>query len=55
MQEIIVGIIGVIVVLVVIRNMYNFFFSKKRKVTHCGCSDCRCDARYKAKKMHKEF
>lgn len=41
-QEILVGIVGVIVILIVVSKIYKFFFSKDNQRRSCGCSDCHC-------------
>jgi hypothetical protein len=46
-QEIIVGIIGVFIALVIAYKIYGFFFSKKEQKNSCGCSACGCGAKHK--------
>jgi len=42
-QEILVGIIGVIVTLIVVSKIYKFFFSKEGEKRSCGCASCHCN------------
>jgi hypothetical protein len=46
-QEIIVGIIGVSVTLVIAYKIYGFFFSKNEQKDTCGCSGCGCNMKHK--------
>lgn len=48
-QEIIVGVIGIAVAIIVIRKIYVFFNSKKTQGGSCGCSNCGCNTIRKAK------
>ncbi len=50
MQEIIVAIVGIAILLIIIRGVYRFFFTEKKKTSGCGCSNCGCSNGYKAKK-----
>jgi len=50
LQEIIVGLIGVFVALIVIYKVYGFFFSKNEQKGSCGCSNCGCSTKHKAVK-----
>lgn len=47
MQEIIVGIIGVGVALIIIYKIFRFFSSKNEQTGSCGCSNCGCSANKK--------
>lgn len=42
-QEILVGIVGVIVIFIVINKVYRFFFSKEAQKKSCGCASCHCN------------
>ncbi len=46
-QEIIVGIIGLSVALLVLFKIYGFFFSKNEQKGSCGCSGCGCNTKQK--------
>jgi hypothetical protein len=46
-QEIIVGLIGIIVASLVIYKIYGFFFSKNEQKGSCGCSSCGCGTKDK--------
>lgn len=49
-QEIIVGIIGISVAILVIYKIYCFFFSKNEQKGSCGCSNCGCNTNKKTVK-----
>ncbi len=46
-QEVIVGLIGVSVALIVIYKVYRFFYSKNEQKNSCGCSNCGCSTKHK--------
>ncbi|MDR1706403.1 FeoB-associated Cys-rich membrane protein [Dysgonomonas sp.] len=46
-QEIIVGLIGISVALIVIYKIYGFFSSKNEQKNSCGCSSCGCSTKPK--------
>ena len=49
-QEIIVGIIGLCVAVLIIYKVYGFFFSKNEQKGSCGCSNCGCSTKQKSVK-----
>ncbi|GAB6008847.1 FeoB-associated Cys-rich membrane protein [Dysgonomonas reticulitermitis] len=54
-QEIIVGIIGVFIALVIAYKIYGFFFSKNEQKDSCGCSNCGCSTKPKQENIENLF
>lgn len=50
-QEIIVGLIGAIVILILIYKVYSFLFTDNKQNGGCGCSNCHCNTEKKTKKV----
>lgn len=48
-QEIIVGIIGVLLIAYIAYKLYDFFFKKSADKGSCGCGSCHCNVSKKSK------
>lgn len=53
-QEIVVGVIGVVVASLVVVKIYRFFSSEEKK-GGCGCTSCGCSTKQKHVKIKSRF